>query len=109
MVRLQKYSLSCAQSLLVTSSPFIVILCRLSQLFSNLDNALRDAGPQRNCSKDVNLADTVTGLGCDLPNAPPLIEPAAEKMKLVTQGILAILFCPRPSLAALNSLVGVIQ
>ena len=82
MVRLRKYSLSCAQSLLVTSSSFIVILRRLSQLFcpSNLDNALRDAGLQRNCSKDVNLANTVTGLGCDLPNAPPLIEPAAEKM-----------------------------
>ena len=78
MVRLQKYTLSCAQSLLMTSSSSFVILRGLS-----LDNALRDAGLQRNCSKDVNLAGTMTGLGCDLSNAPPLIEPAAEKMKLV--------------------------
>ena len=76
---------------------------------SNLDNALRDAGLQRNCGKDINLADTMTGLGCDLSNAPPLIEPAAEKMKLVTQGILGIMLCQKASPVALNSLLGVIQ
>ena len=76
---------------------------------SNLDNALRDAGLQRNCGKDINLADTMTGLGCDLSNTPPLIEPAAEKMKLVTQGILGILLCQKASPVALNSPLGVIQ
>ena len=51
----------------------------------------------------------MTGMGCDLLSTPPVIEPAAEKMKWVTQGILGILLCSGASLAALTSLLGVVQ
>ena len=40
---------------------------------AKLDTAMEQSGVQKNVSKDVNLADTMTGLGCELSNSPPLI------------------------------------
>ena len=46
---------------------------------AKLDTAMGQSGVPKNVSKDVNLADTMTGLGCELSNSPPLIEQLARE------------------------------
>ncbi|CAE7303272.1 unnamed protein product [Symbiodinium sp. CCMP2592] len=53
---------------------------RGAQTLRNLDAAFEANGIPRNSRKDVSLAASITALGCDLSNQPPLAEPAAARL-----------------------------
>ena len=73
----------------------------------NLDAAFVANGIPRNRRKDVSLAGSITALGCDLSNNPPIAEPAAARFCKAVCKTLDVLHAEVATPRGLHGLLGV--
>ena len=74
-----------------------------------LDASFALHGIQRNEKKDVTLASSLTGLGCDISASPPMVQPACGKQARLVLATCDLLVSEVASPAALNALLGLQQ
>ena len=74
-----------------------------------LDASFAQHGVQRNEKKDVTLASSLTGLGCDISASPPMVQPACEKQARLVLATCDLLASEIASPAAVNALLGLQQ
>ncbi len=76
---------------------------------ASFDKALKDANVPRAVDKDIDLAASLTGLGCELASVPPAAGPARDKLRTVFLATLGLDASRRASPRALHGLLGVDQ
>ena len=84
-------------------------LRRGMQTLRRVDQAFERHGIPKNKAKDVTLASTMTGLGCDMSSEPPLVEPAKDKLVQLLLAVCDLLERKAGSPQAVNSALGVLQ
>ncbi|OLQ01807.1 hypothetical protein AK812_SmicGene15416 [Symbiodinium microadriaticum] len=74
-----------------------------------LDSVFQRHGIQKNAAKDVSLASSMTGLGCDISNSPAVVEPNQAKLANMVLSLCDVLCQEQASPRAMTSALGVLQ
>ncbi len=71
------------------------------------DDAMETANVPRSADKDINFADSLTGLGCELSASPPQAAPERSKLLNVFLASLGLDMAGQASPKALHSILGI--
>lgn len=73
------------------------------------DCELTHHGIPRNEAKDVNLQPCIKALGCELSSKPALVQPSAEKLLVLVEGLADLVLSRRCTPRGLNAALGLAQ
>ena len=101
----EEFALVCTDDTILFHTDRSLGIKRLQQL----DDSFDVLGIPRQANKDVNVETSITGLGCELSNSPPKVEPAWARLGHLLAGVFELAETRKASPLGVAAALGVAQ